>query len=314
VDGKGPHLVDGEWVEARSRTFIRAMLADNPDLQRTGYASVLSALSEDLRDAYKLGRFDKALSDHPDQLIPTQWIIDAQERWKARGGKPPRDIPMVACAIDVAQGGKDQTVLSSRHDWWFAPLIAVPGSETPLGADVAALIIRHRVGGAGVIIDAGGGYGGAVNEVFASNGIKALMFNGAAAGVGRSKCRMYGFANKRAEAWWRFREALDPNQPGGSPIELPDDAGLRADLAAPHYKIGTRGVLIEEKAEIKKRIGRSPDKGDAVVMCWSGGLTALRKGMVGAGSNVGGMGAYHRELPQFAQMKKGPLSKRGARV
>src|SRR4051794_10162955 len=30
VDGPGPHVIDGEAVYARSRTFIRATLSDNP--------------------------------------------------------------------------------------------------------------------------------------------------------------------------------------------------------------------------------------------------------------------------------------------
>ena len=55
------------------------------------------------------------------------------------------------------------------------------------------------------------------------------------------------FANKRAEAWWRFREALDPDQEGGSVIALPPDPQLRADLAAPVYEVGPRGILIESK-------------------------------------------------------------------
>ena len=310
VDGPGPHLIDGEMITARSRTFIRAMLADNPDLERTGYASVLAALPPELRDAYKLGKFDSAMKDHPNQLIPTQWIIAAQDRWKARGG-PPKDIPMVACAIDVAQGGTDQTVLSGRHDWWYAPLVAVPGAETPMGSDIAALVIKHRKAGAGLIVDVGGGYGGATIQVLRDNGINVLPFNSANAGVGRTKCRSFGFLNKRAEYWWKFREALDPDQPGGSPIELPDDPGLRADLAAPHYEAGTRGIVVEPKENIKKRLGRSPDKGDAVVMCWSGGIMALRKGMVGAGAVTG----RSREMPQFAQLRDGPLKKRaiGAR-
>ena len=42
VDGPGPHMIDGEPVYARSRTFIRATLSDNPDLARTNYASVLA--------------------------------------------------------------------------------------------------------------------------------------------------------------------------------------------------------------------------------------------------------------------------------
>src|SRR3954447_14295968 len=32
VDGPGPHIMDGEPIYARSRTFIRATLSDNPDL------------------------------------------------------------------------------------------------------------------------------------------------------------------------------------------------------------------------------------------------------------------------------------------
>ena len=31
VDGPGPHIMDGEQIYARSRTFIRATLSDNPD-------------------------------------------------------------------------------------------------------------------------------------------------------------------------------------------------------------------------------------------------------------------------------------------
>src|SRR4051812_13855711 len=52
-----------------------------------------------------------------------------------------------------------------------------------------------------------------------------------------------GFANKRAEVWWKFREALDPDQPDGSAIALPPDPELRADLCAPTWKLGTRFCL-----------------------------------------------------------------------
>ena len=40
---KDTHMIDGEQVYARSRTFIRATLSDNPDLARTNYASVWRA-------------------------------------------------------------------------------------------------------------------------------------------------------------------------------------------------------------------------------------------------------------------------------
>jgi hypothetical protein len=32
--------------------------------------------------------------------------------------------------------------------------------------------------------------------------------------IEKTKDGSLAFANKRAEAWWKFREALDPDQPG----------------------------------------------------------------------------------------------------
>ena len=37
-------------------------------------------------------------------------------------------------------------------------------------------------------------------------------------------------------------------------------------MLAHRYKVTPSGVLIEEKDAVKERIGRSPDKADAVVM------------------------------------------------
>jgi hypothetical protein len=81
-------------------------------------------------------------------------------------------------------------------------------------------------------------------------------------------------SNKRAEAWWKFREELDPDQPDGSAIALPPDPELRADLCALTWSLKARGILLESKDELRKRLGRSPGKGDAVVMAWSEGNRA----------------------------------------
>jgi hypothetical protein len=60
------------------------------------------------------------------------------------------------------------------------------------------------------------------------------------------------------------REALDPDS--GQDIALPPDRDLRADLTAPRWSITARGIQVESKEEIRKRIGRSPDAGDAVML------------------------------------------------
>jgi len=71
--------------------------------------------------------------------------------------------------------------------------------------------------------------------------------------------------NKRAELWWSFRDLLDPGN--GHKVALPPDSGLFADLCAPTYSLKPGGIQIEAKEHIVKRLGRSPDKGDAVVYC-----------------------------------------------
>jgi hypothetical protein len=47
---------------------------------------------------------------------------------------------------------------------------------------------------------------------------------------------------------------------------LPPGNEIVADLCAAHYKVSAAGVLIEEKDEIKKRLGRSPDKGESILL------------------------------------------------
>lgn len=271
VDGPGPHVIEGEAkpVYARSRTFIPAELSDNPDLSATNYGAVLSALPDELRGAYRDGRFDLALKDDAFQTIPTSWVKAAQARWSHTA---PVGVPMCAMGVDVAQGGNDKTVLAIRHDGWYAPLISVPGKETPDGQTVAGLVIKHRRQDAKVIIDVGGGWGGDAYGHLRENKIDSLAYMGVKVSTQRTKDNLLKFTNVRAEAYWRFREALDPSQEGGSPIALPPSNTLLSDLCAPSYSVVPNGIKVEPKDVVCDRIGRSTDEGDAVVMAWFSGL------------------------------------------
>jgi hypothetical protein len=78
---------------------------------------------------------------------------------------------------------------------------------------------------------------------------------------------LFRMRNVRAEMYWRFREALDPD--GGADLALPPGNELVADLCAARYKVLAGGIIqIEEKQRIKERIGRSPDEGEAVMLAW----------------------------------------------
>lgn len=289
----------GKLLPPRSRTFVPGKLEENPEYVKSGYQSVLAYTSEDLKDLAG-GDFHAGLKDHPNQVIPSSWIMDAQRRHTPR---PPVGAPMTAIGVDVAQGGADETVLAPRYDAWFAPLIAVPGKETPLPSDTAALVVKHRRDQAAVVVDCGGGYGGGVVERLVENNIATVSHKGSTKSHARTKDRQHSFVNRRAEVWWKFREALDPEQHGGSPIAIPDDATVRADLAAPHFFVTPRGIQIEDKEETKKRIGRSPDRGDAIVLSWTEGQEALRRGISGPGAaaNMRG-GSARQDRPTHANV------------
>jgi len=288
VDGPGPHLVNGEYITARSRTFIPAALSDNPDLAATNYASVLASLPDELRRAYKDGDFSVGLRDADFQVIPTDWIKAAQARWTPR---PPPGVLMTAMGFDPAGGGSDAAELAFRYGGWYGELITTNGAETADGSTMAATVMKHRRDDCPVVVDMGGGYGGSVTMRLDDNGLgkregvasKIVKYNGATASAARTKDGTLAFVNKRAEAYWRFREELDPDQPGGSVIALPPDPELRADLAAPTWSLRPNGILIESKEEIRKRLGRSPGKADAVVMALhDGGQAVKRQGKRGS--------------------------------
>ena len=294
VDGPGPHTIEGEPtpITARSRTFIPAKLSDNPDLSATNYASVLAALPEELRLAYRDGRFDTSLRDDAFQTIPTAWIRAAQERWKPT---PPVGVPMCAIGADVAQGGADRSVLAPRHDGWYAPLLVKDGVETPDGKTYAGFVIANRRNNARVIIDIGGGWGGDAFAHLRENQIDAVGYMGVKASLRRTVDNTLKFTNVRTETYWRFREALDPSQEGGSPIALPPDAELVSDLCAPTYEVTPNGIKVEPKEKVCDRLGRSTDKGDAVVMAWSDGIK---------GKNIEGGWARRNQAPKVVMRKK----------
>ena len=275
VDGPGTYeIAGGKRREAESRTYIHAALQDNPQLAGTDYQKRLDSMPAEIRRIL-LGGFQESFRDDQFQVIPTEWVRAAMQRWRPQ---PPPRIPMVAIACDPAAGGQAKSTLAWRHDWWYGELLAVPGVKTPLGRDVAGLIVANRRDNALVVIDMGGGYGGAVYECLIDNieEREIVRYLGSESSVQRSVDGKLAFVNKRAEAHWRFREALDPSQPNGSPLALPDDPELLADLTAPTFQMTPAGIKVLPKSSptgdsVMARLGRSPDRGDAVVMAWSAG-------------------------------------------
>lgn len=93
-------------------------------------------------------------------------------------------------------------------------------------------------------------------------------------GVNTSEgAREEGFANLRAEIWWKMRRAYEERQ-----VRQKKHDGLKQDLATPRWERDSKGkVILEAKKKIIKKLGRSPDYGDAVSYGFLGAMGYARE-------------------------------------
>jgi len=263
VDGKDvevesgePFEHNGELITPLSRTFIPSRISDNPYLMGTGYMAQLQSLPEPLRSQMLYGDFQAGMEDDPWQVIPTAWAEAAMARWK----RPDKLLPMDSLGVDVARGGKDNTILARRHGMWFDEPLAYPGTATPDGPTIAGLVVSAIRDRAPIHIDVIG-VGSSPYDFLNEMGQQVLGVNVAEAALGMDKSGRLRFKNQRSELWWRMREALDPANNTG--IALPPDQRLLADLCAPTWKLVGQTVAVASREEILEKIGRSPDYASA---------------------------------------------------
>ena len=254
-----PFMHKGVLTTPKSRTFIPGTVYDNPYLLNTGYVANLQALPEELREKYLEGKFSSSREDYPMQVIPSAWVVAAQERWKQRV-KPHLQCSKIG--VDVARGGKDRTVFTKLYGNWFAPQIVHKGTTTPDGNLVVSLLIPELEFQTKVNVDVIG-VGSSVYDQLRVNRIIAYAVNSAEKSEALDRSRQLSFYNKRAEMWWKFREALDPET--GIELAIPEDRELLADLTATRWQMTPRGIQVEPKDKIIERIGRSPDKADSMI-------------------------------------------------
>lgn len=307
VEGRGPHDIGGVMKTARSRTFIRSRLTDNPDLMLTSdYQTHLSNLPEELREAFAEGKFSASLRDQPMQMIPAQWVRLAMQRRRV-SGRP--GVPMCSIGVDASGGGNDPMIIAPRYDGYYEDLVRIEGRDIPeetAGAYCAGRIIAERRDQCIVNIDCGGGYGNSTREHLRLNGVDARAHKGSFGSSSRAKDGTYGFFNKRTEIHWRFREALDPEQKGGSTIMLPESMMLLADLISPTFKLVGTNYVMEPKESVVERLGRSTDDGDAVTISWAEGPRNLTHGAMWFDSNEHGLPGVGRRM-----QTKGIMARKG---
>lgn len=248
-------------ITPQSRTFIPSKVSDNKYLVGTGYVGVLQSLPEPLRSQMLHGDFLAGMEDDVWQVIPTAWVELAMDRWDVSNG---HRIPMTALGVDVSRGGRDESIIAPRHGkYHYAKLHTFAGESIPDGATLGMNVLRVRRDGCPANVD-GIGVGTSVVDWLVDQNVDVNAIISSEAATSKDVSGNFKFKNLRTELWYSFREMLDPMS--GIPIELPPDPQLKADLCAPKYEVREGNmIVVEKKDDIKKRIGRSPDRGDTVI-------------------------------------------------
>lgn len=292
LNGREQELVNGlpfwfidengkeELIEPKSRTFFPSRVEDNPIYMAQGYKGQLQAMPEPLRSLMLYGKFGLGQLDDPWQVIPTEWIQLAQRRWKPL--TPQERGPLTQVGCDPARGGIDKTCICKRYSNWFDRVVKKPGRMTPDGvAVIREVITTMGTETAPIHVDVIG-IGSSPVDIGRMFKLPIRTMNGSHGSGYIAKGTKLRMFNKRAEWHWQMREALDPMS--GLDIALPPERTVLSDLAAPRYEMTARGIKIEEKDEIKERIHRSPDEGEAIIYAYGkSGTEAVLSGAIVTG-------------------------------
>jgi phage terminase large subunit len=158
--------------------------------------------------------------------------------------------------IDAARFGDDPWVIFPRQGLAaFKPVVM----RNPRSHDVVARVItaRRKWGSEREFFDGSGGYAaGAVDGMIQAGYAPAeISFSG--------KATDPRFYNKRAEMHWLLAEWV---RRGGA---LPPVPEIVAELTAPTYSFKGGKLILEDKDQIKERIGRSPNYADALALTFA---------------------------------------------
>ena len=103
------------------------------------------------------------------------------------------------------------------------------------------------------------GLGAGIVDRLREMGYRVRAFNG-----GSFTSQQAKFLNLRASSYWNLRCLLEEGK-----IALPRDPGLFEELLAIRWFPTSEGkVQLERKVDMKRRLGKSPDKADAVSMAF----------------------------------------------
>lgn len=258
-----PHLVEVErdgyyYDEAYGGLLvIKINLSDNPFAPKELLDASEKMRIEDCKKWRHIYGGEIILEDVDNNLIKSDDIVIAAQK---KSEMPTQAKAPFIVGVDPARFGKDATSIIRRQGRKAFALARFYQQDTMTLAGRVAMLIKVEKPDA-VFIDVGGlgvGVYDRLVELGFGEVVKAVNFGGKATDGDR-------FFNKRSEMWGLMGEWIKE-----IPCEIPNDSALIADLVTPQYSYTSDGRLkLESKDDMKKRLGRSPDSGDALALTFA---------------------------------------------
>jgi hypothetical protein len=189
-----------------------------------------------------------------DSFIQSETVINARKREILKDNFS--TMPLIL-GVDVAAMGDDKTCIVWRQGDIITQYKLF---EKMRNEEVAEQLINiiNKDKPAKVFIDGTGGYGAGVAAILRMRGYASEEINfGSKSSIGE-------YANKRCEMYANLRDWLERE------VSIPDEDVIESDLVSFGYKHDIQGrLLLESKVDVKKRLKRSPDVGDAMALTFA---------------------------------------------
>ena len=266
-----PGQVDYDWVVDKVKSWCTPIKSDEVRAEMDDFEFEGKWYRpEDLFRKKVLGQFPKVAED---TLIPLQWLELAHHRWDERGANAlGNDTAMLG--VDVAGMGRDCTCFVRRKGALAGSFYTHNSGGQADHMKIAGKIMaaRHEEPDLYVSIDTIGEGAGVyarcmeVEGQAAGNYIISCKYSAGAKGYRDAPLTdvtgQYQFSNMRAYLFWAVRDWLNPKNETGA--MLPPDSQFDEEATEIKWSFKSDGrIFIEPKEDIKKRLGRSPDKFDA---------------------------------------------------
>jgi len=242
----------GRWI---TRTYSAL---DSPFVlpEQVSYYEEKYGKTHDLYRVNILGEFP---TGSPNAFIKLSDIHASVSRSSTTHG-----VGEIEIGLDVARFGDDLTVLYWRHGFKVYPCKLLSKSSTVDSANLVINTVREIRKKTGfdrtirVKVDDSGVGGGVVDilKTDRDNNLDIIPCN-----FGGKGNEIY--QNEASTMWGKIKENLHL-------IALPDDSRLIEELSSRRWKLSANGkIMIESKSEYKREFKLSPDRADALCLCFA---------------------------------------------